>query len=116
MKSIAITALIAACGTSTGDTPPPTGNGVGVVTRSYVDTSRPTPANGTAPAKPQRDLTTEIWYPAAAGTAGPETTGAQLASGGPFPLVVFVHGSLSGRRQSTFLTQGLAAAGYVVMA
>ncbi len=95
---------------------PPATYGVGVTTRTYVDTSRPTPANGTAPMMPQRTLTTEIWYPAPLGTPGPETKNAPLASGGPFPLVVFVHGSSGSRRQSTFLTQGLAAAGYVVLA
>jgi predicted dienelactone hydrolase len=90
--------------------------GVGVTTRTFVDTSRPTPANGDAPMKPQRTLVTEIWYPAPASTPSPETMDAPLSPGGPFPLVVFVHGSLSNRRQSTFLTQGLAAAGYVVVA
>lgn len=95
--------------------PPPT-FGVGVVTRTYVDTTRPTPANGPAPMLPQRTLATEIWYPAPAATPRPETTNAPLAASGPFPLVVFVHGSGGMRRQSTYLTQGLAAAGYVVMA
>jgi alpha-beta hydrolase superfamily lysophospholipase len=126
MRSIAIALALAACGrggTGTGDDntggdamSPPSGLGVGVTTRTYVDTSRPTPANGLADPKPSRTLVTEIWYPAPAGTAGPETMTAPLASGGPFPLVVFVHGSLSNRRQSTFLTQALAAAGYVVLA
>lgn len=135
MKSIPAIAVIAACsggGTNPGtdndasiprdvaasDTTvmPPATYAVGVTTRTYVDTSRPTPANGTAPMMPQRTLTTEIWYPAPIGTPGPETMNAPLASGGPFPLVVFVHGSNGWRRQSTYLTQGLAAAGYVVMA
>src|SRR5215468_6840950 len=105
MQSIAMIALIAACsGTQTGDDdtmPPPGSSGVGVVTRTYVDPTRPTLANGDAPMKSQRTLVTEIWYPAPPATPGPETANAPLASGGPFPLVVFVHGSLSNRRQST---------------
>jgi dienelactone hydrolase len=36
------------------------------------------------------------------------------ASGGPFPLVVFAHGSSSYRNQSTFMTTHLASWGFVV--
>ncbi len=111
---------VAACSSShmsspDGSTPPATSYGVGVKTRMYVDTTRPTPANGSAPDAPARTLLTEIWYPAPSGTAAPETVDAPLAPG-PFPLVIFVHGSGTGRRQSTFLMQALAAAGNVVVA
>jgi pimeloyl-ACP methyl ester carboxylesterase len=91
---------------------------VGITTRTWVDTSRPTPANGTAPAQPSRTLVTDIWYPtSAAGSSGTSTIeNAPLAPGGPYPLVLFVHGSSSGRDTSTFLTIALAQAGYVVAA
>jgi len=95
-------------------------HGVGFVTRTVVDGSRGTPANGDAAASPMRVLVTEIWYPARAPDGG-ATDGAVRGAppdpdGAPHPLVLFVHGSSGGRRQSTFLTEALAAAGYVVAA
>ncbi len=90
---------------------------VGVTTRTFVDNSRPTPANGTAPAQPNRTLVTEIWYPTpGAVNATTATRDAPLAPGGPFPLVLFVHGSSSSRTVYTYLTIGLASAGYLVAA
>jgi len=105
-------------GTTTSSPPPPGKTfGVGVVTRDLVDSTRPTPANGAAPMTADRRLTTEIWYPAPKEGAEPEVTNAPLAtSDGPFPLVLFVHGFGTSRRQSIFLTQALASAGYVVVA
>ncbi|MGH7295097.1 MAG: alpha/beta hydrolase family protein, partial [Polyangiaceae bacterium] len=90
---------------------------VGVTTRTWVDTSRPTPQNGSAPALPSRTLVTDVWYPTAApAQAEPTITGAPLAPGGPYPLVLYVHGSSSDRETSSFLTIALARAGYVVAA
>jgi len=92
---------------------------VGVTTRTWVDTTRPTPANGTAPALPSRTLVTEVWYPtSAAGVPAGETTvrDAPLAPGGPYPLVLFVHGSSASRTIYSYLTIALAQAGYVVAA
>jgi predicted dienelactone hydrolase len=73
---------------------------------SYVwtDSSRPTPANGSVAAHPRRSFATDIIYPEM-----PSSTQRR-------PLVVFVHGVDSNRRQSTFLTRSLAEAGYVVLA
>ncbi len=41
---------------------------------------------------------------------------APASTGGPFPLVIFAHGSASFRTQSTFLTTHLATWGFVVVA
>jgi predicted dienelactone hydrolase len=89
---------------------------VGVTTRTWIDTSRPTPANGTAATQTSRTLVTEIWYPTPPTTAASPVRDAPLAPGGPYPLVLFVHGSSSGRTFSSFLTIALAQAGYVVAA
>ncbi|HEX4462286.1 MAG TPA: hypothetical protein VIA18_30125 [Polyangia bacterium] len=90
---------------------------VGVTTRMFVDETRPTPANGSAPALPNRTLVTTIWYPTpGAPNATMATTDAPLAAGGPYPLVLFVHGSGSSPTVYTYLTIGLASAGYVVAA
>lgn len=79
-----------------------------------------------------RTLTVDVWYP-----AEPDATGSPsrysflptvffdselaldappVASGGPFPLVVYSHGSGGLRYVSTFFTEVLASRGYVVVA
>jgi len=78
-------------------------------TRQLVDGSRPTPANGAAPALAQRNLPTDIRTPILQADAGADVPRI-------FPLVLFVHGSSSGRATSTFLLNGLAARGYLVAA
>lgn len=69
-----------------------------------------------------RLLATSIWYPAPAGS-GPISSstggvdGAPLdPSGGPYPLVLFSHGSCGYPQQSKFLTPLLASHGFVVVA
>jgi predicted dienelactone hydrolase len=73
------------------------------------------------PSEP-RTLETLVWYPTTPG-AGPidgATNGvldaAIDASGAPYPIVLFSHGSCGYAYQSTFLTALLAARGYVVIA
>jgi dienelactone hydrolase len=69
-----------------------------------------------------RALDTAIWYPTAPG-AGPidgawnAVLDAPLdASGGPYPIVLFSHGSCGYALQSTFLLPLIAARGYIVVA
>jgi predicted dienelactone hydrolase len=69
-----------------------------------------------------RPLDTYIWYPTAAG-AGPidAPTNAVVdapldASGGPYPIVLFSHGSCGYSLQSVFLMPLIAARGYIVIA
>jgi predicted dienelactone hydrolase len=70
----------------------------------------------------ERVLTTTIWYPAPPGSA--PITGQYAAvvdapldgSGGPYPLVMFSHGSCGYPLQSTFLTAFLATHGFIVVA
>jgi dienelactone hydrolase len=69
-----------------------------------------------------RDLETAVWYPAPPGS-GPidGLNGAVLdapldASGGPYPLLMFSHGSCGYPQQSTFLTANLASHGWIVAA
>src|SRR5262249_45836361 len=78
---------------------------VGVTTMTFVDTSRPTMANGSFPGAPSRTLVTEIWYPAAAVSdpSSPQQRDAALAqTGRPYPLVVYSHGFLSDRSGGTY--------------
>ena len=89
--------------------PTPTVYEVQEETRQLVDTTRPTPANGAAPALTQRNLPTDIRIPILQADAGADVPRI-------FPLVLFVHGSSSGRATSTFLLNGLAQRGYLVAA
>lgn len=91
---------------------------VGVTTRTFEDTSRPTPANGSAPATPSRRLVTEVWYPIAPGIAGasPTRDAPPDPSRRGLPLVIFVHGSDGSRLGYAYLTEALAEAGHVVVA
>jgi len=72
------------------------------------------------PALP-RALQTVIWYPTNPG-ASPISAGynavldAPVAAGGPFPVLLFSHGSCGIPTQSTFLTGLLAAQGFIVIA
>ena len=97
---------------------------VGIRTVTFVDTTRGTPANFTAPAQPTRTLETLIAYPAVGpahpyvfhnGTPDPhsEHLGAPPAKG-TFPLIVYAHG-FGGGYESVYLHYW-AEAGYVVIA
>lgn len=79
-----------------------------IATYVWTDSSRPTPANGKVAARPTRSFATDIIYPQVPREMPHDTPRR--------PLVVFVHGVDSNRRQSTFLTRFLAEAGYVVLA
>jgi dienelactone hydrolase len=90
---------------------------VGVTTRTFIDHTRITPANGAEPEHPERSLATDIWYPTPGdSTSTAMTRDAPLAPGGPWPLVLFVHSSQGSRSGYPYLTAGLAHAGYVVAA
>ncbi len=82
-----------------------------------MDTSRPTAAQGGAPARPSRTLVTTILYPA----LGPVAPVAQPnappdTAAGPFPLVVFAHGSSADPADFSALLASWVSAGYVVAA
>jgi predicted dienelactone hydrolase len=69
-----------------------------------------------------RVLDTSIWYPAPPGSGPVSVATGGVAdapldpSGGPYPLVLFSHGSCGYPNQSTFLTPLLASWGFVVVA
>ncbi len=79
-----------------------------------------------------RPLTVDVWYPIAPGTVGvpsiysfapgiefPSTVAladAPVGGGGPYPLVVYSHGSGGVRYVASFFTEALASHGFVVAA
>ncbi len=110
---------------------------VGVVTRSFTDDGRADviaaqEAEGDMP-RADRTLTTEIWYPAAAGTTPGTTYETVLRDGetpvslsgraardaapasGTFPLVLISHGYPGNRFLMSHLGENLASKGYVAV-
>lgn len=70
----------------------------------------------------ERVLNAVVWYPTTPG-AGPIDSDSRAVrdapldgSGGPYPVVMFSHGSCGFERQSLFLTPWLATHGFIVMA
>jgi predicted dienelactone hydrolase len=117
IAALLLSAQLAACGNASA--PPPLDPGaagpyaVGSTDTIFVRTSSTT-------GEP-RALDTVIWYPAPPNAnASPDFDGglrdAPLAPGGPFPLLVFSHGSCGLPGQSKFLTARLASYGFVVAA
>jgi len=91
---------------------------VGVLTETFVDSSRSTVAWGPDSQEPTRTLVTTILYPAAGSfSSAPPRPGAVPARGeGPYPLVVFAHGLGSDPLQYEKLLGYWAASGFVVAA
>lgn len=94
--------------------------GVGRVTETFVDSSRPTPAGVGRAEVPQRTLQTSILYPAAGQPQGDAQQGAPqqgappASDSGPFPLVVLSHGLGGNEEYLLALAQHWVSAGYVV--
>jgi predicted dienelactone hydrolase len=114
------TARPAAAGSATHTTAPSApagGYGVGQETLNLVDTSRGTPANGTAPALPYRKLTTWVLYPSTVAPGEQPVANAPPAvAGKPFPLIVFAHGLDSEGFIYDPLLEQWVERGYVVVA
>lgn len=91
------------------------GQGIGLARETFVDASRPTKASPPFAGAPDRRLDTWIWYPAGGGGADPEPDAAPRA-GGPWPLIVYSHGTYSRPDAATHLCEHLARQGYVVAA
>ena len=91
---------------------------VGTRVETFVDTARPTESRPDAPGRPSRTMETLIYYPAAGRPGGDPVAGAAPATAdGPFPLVVFSHGSgVSDPARYDLLFRSWASAGYVVAA
>ena len=90
---------------------------VGVVTNTFVDSHRTTPAWNGSPQLPTRSLVTTILYPATGPTGGAPAQGATPEkAAGPYPLIVFAHG-LGGTPQGYVnVLEAWASEGFVVAA
>jgi predicted dienelactone hydrolase len=110
-------ALVPACGGHSSSSPPPataaitsSAHAVGTLVETFVDTSRPTVDHGSVPGAPSRTLRTTVMFPATADGGPPDTVA------GPYPLVVFAHGSGGLGTEYFPMLRSWAAAGYVVAA
>jgi fermentation-respiration switch protein FrsA (DUF1100 family) len=91
---------------------------IGLRSYTFVDSSRPTPANGTYSGAPSRTLRTLLVYPAKGNPARPAVNNAPPAEHGKgFPLLIFSHG-YGGNSMSrlTELTEPIVREGFVVAA
>lgn len=70
---------------------------------TFIDTSRPTAANGDYPGDSVRHMEGKVWHPVS-------------NSQGPYPLIVYSHGFTSTRDGGAYLAEQLASLGYVVVA
>ncbi|MFV0478734.1 MAG: alpha/beta hydrolase family protein [Parahaliea sp.] len=76
---------------------------VTVTERVFIDTSRPTQANGDYEGADSRTLPGGIWSPTDTGS-------------GPYPLLIYSHGFASSREGGAYLARHMASLGYVVVA
>jgi dienelactone hydrolase len=90
---------------------------VGLVTDTFVDSHRTTPAWNGSPQLPTRTLVTTILYPATGSTGGePTQEAAPEKASAPYPLIVFGHG-LGGTPQGYMnVLAAWASQGFVVAA
>jgi dienelactone hydrolase len=90
---------------------------VGVMSKTFVDTTRPTDANGRAPALPTRTLLTAIYYPAEGTPSDKPVANATInRKRGPYPLILFTHGLYARGIFYEDVLKTWASAGYVVAA
>ena len=92
---------------------------VGKRSYTFVDTSRPTAANGAYPGAPTRTLETIVLYPATGDAFSATTDDApavRTSKGKRFPLLIFSHGFTGTGPAYQSLLERFARTGYVVAA
>jgi predicted dienelactone hydrolase len=87
------------------------GYAIGLRQASFTDDSRSVKASSGFAGAPVRRIDVIVWYPAQ--KAG---TGTRPASGGPWPLVIYSHGTNGAPDNNMHLVNALVAQGYVVAA
>lgn len=87
---------------------------VGQRTVTFIDKSRSTKAHGAFAGTPDRRLDVIVWYPVEAGASGNEKS--TPARGGPWPLVIYAHGTMGRADNATHIVKDLVRHGYVVAA
>ena len=88
---------------------------VGIKRTTFIDKTRGIKPSGEFPGSDERRVDVVIWYPTAVADGEP-VEGAPLAQGGPWPLVVYGHGTLGYPENATHIVRHLVERGYVVVA
>lgn len=90
---------------------------VGARTFDWVDSTRPTPANGNYRSRRSRELVTTIWYPAVGNASDYVHFGATPdKTRGAYPLVLFAHGHAGEPVDYATVVSDWVSRGYVVVA
>lgn len=88
--------------------------GFGATETSYVDTSRRIKASAGFAGAAERRLDLMVWYPSTLARDGSGRPA--LAPGGPWPLVIYSHGTFSKPDSAMHLVRELVRRGYIVVA
>jgi predicted dienelactone hydrolase len=80
---------------------------------TYIDKTRPIKAWGSFQGTPDRRLDLIVWYPTKQGAGKNAETSAR---GGPWPLVLYAHGTMGHADNATHIVRELVRHGYVVAA
>jgi len=88
---------------------------IGVKHMTFVDPSRSIKAGAGFAGSSERRLDVIVWYPARL-KAGASGENAPVASGAPWPLVIYSHGTFGQPDNATYLAYELVRHGYVVAA
>jgi len=86
---------------------------VGTAQLSLIDSNRTIKASSGFAGAKQRRIDLMVWYPAAESSTAERTP---LAKGGPWPLVIYSHGTFSRPDSAMHLVRELVRRGYVVAA
>ena len=89
---------------------------VGMRELRLVDASRPIKPSGPFAGTPDRRIDTLVWYPAKGGAQEPDKRDAPAAKGGPWPLVIYSHGTWGHADNAMHIVRHLVRHGYVVAA
>ena len=82
-------------------------NDIATARVTFVDETRPTKASGPFAGSRSRRLDTLVWFPA---------EGEAVAAGGPYPLILYSHGTYGRPDNATHFCEDLARNGYIVAA
>jgi predicted dienelactone hydrolase len=90
--------------------------GVGIRHETFVDQSRSIKASSGFAGAAMRRLDVVTWYPADGNATAKPAEKAPLAANGPWPLVIYSHGTWGYAENASFICEDLARHGYIVAA
>lgn len=89
---------------------------VGMTNLTLVDKTRVIKASGDFTGSDQRRLDVVLWYPAADASSGSDRDSIDVAADGPWPLIIYAHGTMDYPEIATHFVEHLVKHGYIVAA